>query len=63
VSPARDERLEDALVLEDVGGRPVIEANPHEVVQVEAGDELQLADVDTWEDWQRTCFVNTPDGQ
>lgn len=55
-SPALfDRSLFDQLmrVSGDVGGRPVIEANPHEVVQVEAGDELQLADVDTWEEWQR----------
>ena len=55
-SPALfDRSLFDQLVRVsgDVGGRPVIEANPHQVVQVEAGDELDLADVDTWEDWQR----------
>ena len=55
-SPALfDRSLFDQLmrVSGDVGGRSVIEANPDFVTQVEARDELELADVDTMEDWQR----------
>ena len=37
----------------DVGGRPVVDANPDLVETVEAADERTLFDVDTDEDWQR----------
>ena len=66
-SPALfDRSLFDSLmrVSGDVGGRPVVEANPDLVAQVEAADELELADVDTVEDWQRIangCALPCPE--
>jgi len=50
-----DRSLFDQLlqVTGDVGGRPVMDANPQWVEAIEAEDELELMDVDTLDDWQR----------
>jgi molybdenum cofactor cytidylyltransferase len=50
-----DRSLFDQLlqVTGDVGGRPIMDANPQWVEAVEAEDERELMDVDTLGDWQR----------